>query len=76
MTLTSHLYYHLYTFFRITNVFRRKGVVRDWFGNGEETTVSGKIEFFQQTEYENTDVEFTLGGLSNAGVYQIHKVSL
>lgn len=61
-------------FSRITNIFRRKGVVRDWFGNGVETSVSGKIEFFQQTEYEATDVEFSVGGLTDAGVYHIHRV--
>uniref|UniRef100_A0A1B6GD08 Superoxide dismutase copper/zinc binding domain-containing protein n=1 Tax=Cuerna arida TaxID=1464854 RepID=A0A1B6GD08_9HEMI len=59
---------------KITNTFRRKGVVRDWFGNGEETSVKGKIEFFQETEYEATDMEFSLGGLVDAGVYHIHKM--
>ncbi|XP_054261582.1 uncharacterized protein LOC128985759 [Macrosteles quadrilineatus] len=59
---------------KITNVFRRKGVVRDWFGNGELTTVSGKIELFQQTEYEATDVEFTLGGLISADTFHITKI--
>ena len=62
--------------YRITNVFRRKGVVRDWFGNGVETSVNGKIEFFQQTEYDSTDLEYTVGGLEDAGSYHIHEVSI
>lgn len=61
---------------RITNTFRRKGVVRDWFGNGQQTSISGKVELYQQTEYESTDIEFTLNGLSDAGEYHIHRVSI
>ncbi|XP_012281553.1 uncharacterized protein LOC105700357 [Orussus abietinus] len=49
---------------RINTVYRRKAVVKDWFGNGEEATVRGKLEIIQQSEYDVTDVEVDLEGLN------------
>lgn len=57
---------------KITGVFRRKAVARDWYGNGFPTNVSGKMEFLQQTGYGITDIEVTLEGLEGVSDYQIH----
>nr|XP_023029851.1 uncharacterized protein LOC111517802 [Leptinotarsa decemlineata] len=56
----------------IGGVYRRKAVARDWFPNGNELTVKGKLEFFQQTEYDITDVEVSLEGLVDVKEYHIH----
>ncbi|XP_008545809.1 uncharacterized protein LOC103570004 [Microplitis demolitor] len=57
----------------ISRVYRRKAVAKDWFGNGEETTVKGKFEFIQQTEYDVTDVEVMVEGLNGlTSGYHIH----
>ncbi|KAL1137771.1 hypothetical protein AAG570_009467, partial [Ranatra chinensis] len=57
---------------KIMSIFRRKAVVRDWFGNGIPASVSGKIEFYQQTEYGITDIEVNLEGLKNINHYGIY----
>lgn len=49
-------------------------MVRDWYGNGFPTKVSGKIEFFQETPYSITDIEINLEGLDDVSEYQIHEV--
>ncbi|XP_067011092.2 uncharacterized protein Rsod [Anabrus simplex] len=59
---------------KITAIYRRKAVVKDWFGNGNETALKGKIEFLQQTEYDVTDIEVTLEGLEETSEYHIHMV--
>jgi hypothetical protein len=51
-------------------------VVKDWYGNGEITPMKGKIEFFQQTEYDVTDIEIALEGLNDNSGYHIHMVSI
>nr|CAI5853950.1 unnamed protein product [Callosobruchus analis] len=56
----------------IGGVYRRKAVARDWFPNGVELSVKGKIEFLQQTEYDITDVEVNLEGLRHTSGYHIH----
>ncbi|XP_030762415.1 uncharacterized protein LOC115887200 isoform X2 [Sitophilus oryzae] len=61
---------------RIGGVYRRKAVARDWFPNGVDLTVKGKIEFFQQTEYDITDVEVGLDGLQGASGYHVHITSV
>ncbi|CAH1405229.1 unnamed protein product [Nezara viridula] len=58
---------------KIVGVYRRKAVVRDWYGNGFPTKVSGKIEFFQETPYSITDIEINLEGLEDVNEYQIHE---
>lgn len=60
--------------FSIGGVYRRKAVVKDWFPNGFDLTVKGKIEFLQQTEYDITDVEVGLEGLDDVSGYHIHMV--
>ncbi|XP_046613525.1 uncharacterized protein LOC124301932 isoform X1 [Neodiprion virginianus] len=57
----------------ISAVYRRKAVVKDWFGNNEVTPAKGKLEFIQQTEYDVTDVEVSLEGLAGQmSEYHIH----
>lgn len=70
------MYFNRYVFInRITSIFRRKAVARNWFGNGFQTSVSGKIEFFQQTEYGITDIEMNIEGLEDVKDYQVAMVS-
>ncbi|KAJ8944218.1 hypothetical protein NQ318_014580 [Aromia moschata] len=56
----------------IGGVYRRKAVAKDWFPNGSELSVKGKIEFIQQTEYDVTDIEVALEGLVETSGYHIH----
>lgn len=56
----------------IYGIYRRKAVVKDWYGNGDITPMKGKIEFFQQTEYDVTDIEIALEGLNDNSGYHIH----
>ncbi|CAG9854590.1 unnamed protein product [Phyllotreta striolata] len=56
----------------ISGVYRRKAVARDWFPNGFDLSVKGKIEFLQQTEYDITDIEVNLEGLTFLTGYHIH----
>ncbi|XP_075237952.1 superoxide dismutase family protein Rsod [Lycorma delicatula] len=59
---------------RITSVFRRKAVVHEWFGNGIMSPVSGKMEFYQQTEYDVVDMEFNIENLDSISSYRIHQM--
>ncbi|XP_066247756.1 uncharacterized protein Rsod [Euwallacea similis] len=61
---------------RIGGVYRRKAIVKDWFPNGGELTVKGKIEFLQQTEYDITNVEVDLEGLQDTSGYHVHITSV
>ncbi|XP_076765114.1 uncharacterized protein LOC143432228 [Xylocopa sonorina] len=57
----------------ISQTYRRKAVVRDWFGNGQTISLRGKLEFIQQNEYDVTNVELNLddlGGIMRG--YHIH----
>ncbi|RZC33023.1 uncharacterized protein BDFB_010701, partial [Asbolus verrucosus] len=56
----------------IGGVYRRKAVAKDWFPNGDTLSVKGKIEFYQQTEYDITNVEVDLQGLIDNSGYHIH----
>ncbi|XP_032523297.2 uncharacterized protein LOC116774686 isoform X1 [Danaus plexippus] len=57
----------------VTGHARRKAVVQDWFGNGNEIRLRGKLEFTQQSEYDVVNVEVTLEELAaDAGGYNIH----
>lgn len=60
--------------FSIGGVYRRKAVAKDWFPNGFDLSVKGKVEFIQQTEYDVTDVEVSLEGLIDNSGYHIHMV--
>lgn len=51
---------------------RRKIVAKNWFANGGELTVKGKIEMTQQSEYEVTNVEVNLKGLKETSGYHVH----
>ncbi|XP_076297419.1 DNA-directed RNA polymerase II subunit RPB2 isoform X3 [Lasioglossum baleicum] len=57
----------------ISKVYRRKAVVKDWFGNGENISLRGKVEFIQQSEYDITNGEITLDGLNGKmSGYHVH----
>ncbi|XP_052752768.1 uncharacterized protein LOC113514487 isoform X1 [Galleria mellonella] len=58
----------------VSGLHRRKAVVRDWFGNGDEVALRGKIEMIQQSEYDVTNVQVTLEGLDDVKNYKIHPV--
>lgn len=64
----------MFTNFSIGGVYRRKAVAKDWFPNGFDLSVKGKVEFIQQTEYDVTDVEVSLEGLIDNSGYHIHMV--
>ncbi|XP_025833804.1 uncharacterized protein LOC108743229 [Agrilus planipennis] len=56
----------------IGGVYRRKAVAKDWFPNGEPSSVQGKLEFYQQTEFEITNVEVDIEGLEDTSGYHVH----
>ncbi|XP_012547044.2 uncharacterized protein LOC101739289 isoform X1 [Bombyx mori] len=58
----------------VNGLHRRKAVVRDWFGNGQQLQLKGKIEMTQQSEYDVTNVQVTIEGLQNVNDYKIHVV--
>lgn len=61
---------------RIYSMQRRKAVAKSWFGNSKTATVSGEVEFIQQSEYDVTDVTVDLEGLSGLmSGYHVHQVS-
>lgn len=61
--------------YRINRMYRRKAVAKDWFGNGEEITIGGKLEFIQESTYDVTDVEVSLEGLgAKMSGYHVHEV--
>ena len=62
-------------YFRIGGHHWRKAVARDWYANGVPLTVTGKMEFLVQSEYDLTNVEISLKGLSDNGGYGVHVVS-
>lgn len=47
--------------------------MKDWFGNGNLTPMKGKMEFYQQTEYDITDIEIDFEGLSETSAFHIHE---
>ncbi|CAB0029439.1 unnamed protein product [Trichogramma brassicae] len=52
---------------------RRKAVAKNWFGNGEESKIAGKLEFIQESPYDVTDVEVHLEGLeTKMSGYHVH----
>lgn len=59
----------------IGGLYRRKAVAKDWHANGEPLTVAGKVEFLQQTEYDITNMDVDLEGLTGVSDYTVHVVS-
>ncbi|KAK4875753.1 hypothetical protein RN001_012175 [Aquatica leii] len=57
---------------KIGAIYRKKAVAQDWFPNGSPASVQGKIEFYQQTEYDITNVEVSLEGLNDNKGYHVH----
>ncbi|CAK9808868.1 Superoxide dismutase [Cu-Zn] B [Anthophora quadrimaculata] len=57
----------------INQIYRRKAVAKNWFGNGEIISLKGKLEFIQQTEYDITNGELNLDGLNGKmSGYHVH----
>lgn len=51
-------------------------VANDWHGNGIPVNLRGKLEFFQQSEYDITNIDVNLKGLMEASGYNIHLASV
>lgn len=51
-------------------------VAKDWYANGDNVNVIGKVEVTQQSEYEISNVEVQFKGLEQNSGYHIHMVSL
>lgn len=62
--------------FSIERHFPRKVVAHDWYGNGVSISVKGKVEFYQQSEYEITNVDVHLKGLVETSGYHVHEASV
>lgn len=56
--------------------FRRKVVAKDWYANGDELTVNGRLEITQQSEYDISNIEVQLKGLKENSGYHIHMVCM
>ncbi|KAJ6637646.1 hypothetical protein Bhyg_10377 [Pseudolycoriella hygida] len=50
----------------------RKAVARDWYANGVPLTLSGKLEIFQQSEYDLTNVDVHFKDLNDNKGYHVH----
>lgn len=62
-------------FFRISFYHRHKTVVKEWFGNGYPTSLSGKVEMIQETEFSGSSVEMDFNGIKGeAGRFGIFEV--
>ena len=60
---------------RITYLHRHKGVASDWFGNGVQTAITGKVDMIQESEFSGSSIQINLTGLERqAGKYAIYKV--
>lgn len=52
-------------------------MAKDWYANGDELTVSGKVEITQQSEYDVSNIEVQFKGLEQqTSGYHIHMVCL
>ena len=49
-------------------------MAKEWYANGEELTVSGKVEITQQSEYDISNIEVQFKGLKETSGYHIHMV--
>ena len=73
----DYLKIYLIFLYRISETYRRKAVVKDWFGNGEIILLKGKLQFIQQNEYDVTNLEVNLDGLDEKmNGYHVHMVIL
>lgn len=59
----------------ITGYSRRKAIAKDWYPNGNQIELTGKLEITQQSEYDITNVEVEFKGLDGNSGYHIHQVS-
>lgn len=51
-------------------------VAHDWYGNGVSISVKGKLELYQQSEYEITNVDVHFQGLNETSGYHVHEASI
>ena len=59
----------------IVPAYRHRAVARDWFGNGLEKPVRGRMVFLQNTEYDRTKSIISLHGLNGiANAYHVHLI--
>ncbi|XP_061393687.1 uncharacterized protein LOC133329207 [Musca vetustissima] len=52
--------------------YRRKVVAKEWYANGDEVNVIGKVEVTQQSEYDISNIEVQFKGLNENSGYHIH----
>lgn len=50
-------------------------VAKDWYPNGADLNVKGKVEIIQQSEYDVSNVEVEFRGLIDNSGYHIHMVN-
>lgn len=48
----------------------------DWYGNGVSISVKGKLELYQQSEYDITNIDIHIKGLNETSGYHIHEASV
>lgn len=51
-------------------------MANDWYANGADLSITGKLEIFQQSEYDLSNVDISLKGLIENSGYHIHMVNL
>lgn len=49
-------------------------MARDWYANGVPLSMTGKLEMFEQSEYDLTNVEVHFKGLEDNSGYHVHIV--
>lgn len=59
--------------FRIEYLQPRKALVKDWFGNDKSRNLAEKLEFTQQSPYDQTYVQHGFNGQANYSL-NIHEV--
>lgn len=75
LSFSSRLNIVLLAYYRITYYHRHKTVVKDWYGNGFPTSIGGKIELIQETEFSSSSIEMDLNGMKGeAGRFGIFEV--
>jgi hypothetical protein len=61
---------------RIEGFHPRKIIAKNWHPNGGQLQLKGKVEMFQQSEYELTNVEVIFKDLDDNSGYHIHMTPL
>ncbi|KAL7017747.1 hypothetical protein ACKWTF_010504 [Chironomus riparius] len=61
---------------RIEGFHPRKIIAKNWHPNGGQLQLKGKVEMYQQSEYEITNVEVSFKDLDDTSWYHIHQTSV